>query len=201
MKFTDYKCLESLINSNNIPTLYHGSPNKISGYWKPNISFHGIPVVYGASDYNFALCYAGKSTWNDFILNQSYYNGVLTLTEIKDGVFKEIYDGSGYIYTLDTSTFYTKEETPVPKDQLMKIEYLSSNPVKILKTEYIPNVYKALKKRPDIKLYHYPDLPPFIDNRENYIKQKANQLYKIHKDQAIFEEIKNLYPEIDISSL
>lgn len=64
--------------------LWHGS----SGNYPvvtAHVSTHGKKWVYATPDYNFALCYAGDQ-WNDFEINQSYYNGKLYLTEIEPGV-------------------------------------------------------------------------------------------------------------------
>lgn len=144
--------------------LYHGSNSKLSVI-KSQISTHGKSWVYAASDYYFALCYAGKQ-WDDLKINQCYYNGELILTEIEKGSFIKYFDCSGYIYSFSGYNF----------KKLNKHEFVSTKPVYIkdCTIEFIPNVLSAIMDS-KIKLYYYPNLPPFINDRNDYINKKKEQ--------------------------
>lgn len=155
--------LESSSNKSSGKVLYHGSPKELKEL-KPHVSTHGTSEVYAASDKNFALCYAGGH-WNDFNINQSYYNGELMLTEIEKDAFDKFFNCSGYLYTVDGSDFI----------KINNREYVSHKAVTPLSVTKIDNVLKELK-RCGVTLYKYPYLPPFIESREAYIKKK-NDFY------------------------
>lgn len=159
--------------------LYHGSHLKLD-VLKPFVSTHKKEYVYATANYNFALCYAGKQ-WNDFEINQSYYNGELMLTEIQLNMFEKIFDTYGYVYKLPIDTFI----------KFNKHEYISTVEVKPKEVIYIDNVLEELKK--NIILYEYPNLPPFIKNRKEYIIDHANKLIEITKDYSIREYIKGVF--------
>lgn len=186
--------VEEIKESGNMPdyrpaiSLYHGSCGKYDSL-EPKKATHGIPYVYGTPDYNFALCYAGNP-WNDFEINQSYYNGKLYLTEIKPNMFKKIFDRDGYIYRVMSNNFSLLDKNAI-KDK----EYISTKKVSPVSRDYIPNIYKKIKES-DIKVYTYPNLPPFIDSREDYIKNKANYLYSMTGDKGVMDYVKREFPDI-----
>lgn len=151
--------------------VYHGSPNKLN-VLKPFYSGNDKEYVYAAPDKNFALCYAGNQ-WDDLEINQAYYNGKLALTEIQPGKFKEKFDRDGYIYNLDKSKF-----SPLIVDNIpSKKEVVSTIPIVPTKAERIPNVWKSIVSS-DITLYTYPNLPPWIKDREKYIADKINKRHE-----------------------
>ena len=142
-------------------TLYHGSPRmfKIA---KVHDSGTSGEHLFATSMRSFALAYAGAE-WNDFEINQSRVNGVMYLTEILPGKFREIFNRPGYIHILPADSF----------KNLHGVEYISDEDVRVKKTYKINNVLKELQKAPDVKLYYYPDLPPFIQDRERYLRDLA----------------------------
>jgi len=157
---------ESYTDISNPKELYHGS-NKRLEKLKPFESGHGVKYVYAAPDYNFALCYAGNQ-WNDLTINQAYYNGRLTLTELEKGAFKKTFSTKGYIHVFDKKNFKPLNFNGI----VNKKEYVSTHeevPKEIIE---ILDVYEAIRNNKDITLYHYPTLPPWIKDRNEYLAKK-----------------------------
>ena len=171
-------------------TLYHGSNKKLSllDPAKANAidDIGRDKIVYATPDRNFALCYSGKQ-WDDFDIDQTYYNGKLCLTEIREGALKDIFDTSGYLYTVDPQSFIQRPSHP--------IEWTSTQKVKILTTEKISNVLRELKAR-DVLLYTYPNLPPFIEDRVAYLQKKANSFFSVFNDPGIFTTLRQKHPSL-----
>lgn len=142
-------------------TLYHGSP-KMFKIAKAHDSGISGEHLFATSMRSFALAYAGAE-WNDFEINQSRVNGVMYLTEILPGKFREIFNRPGYIHILPADSF----------KNFHGAEYISDEDVRVKKTYKINNVLKELQMAPDVKLYYYPDLPPFIQDRERYLRDLA----------------------------
>ena len=156
--------------ANSVDILYHGSPNNLTVLKPKNQSYNEDDYVFATPDYNFALCYAGNP-WYDDIMNQSYYNGQLTLTELKPNVFKDVFDRDGYIYQIsDTSSFKPYGSS--------KKEYISKKSVVPSDKIYIKNVLKEIESK-DILLYKYPNKPKWWSSvklknpvlKENYIEE------------------------------
>ena len=81
----------------NETNLYHGSHYDIKGYIEPkNNSYENGDYVFATNDRSFALCYSGNP-WHDDIINQSYYNGQLVITEMKPGYLDKVFNTDGYI--------------------------------------------------------------------------------------------------------
>lgn len=140
--------------------LYHGSPYKL-GIIEPRLSpCDEEPLVYASNQYEFALFYAGNDT-NDLEINQSYYNGVYTLTEILPGMFRKVLNRPGYVYYLSSDTF----------EQINDHEFISHEAVKPIKTIRVSNILNDLKKRAD--MFWFPELPPFINNRWDYAEKRC----------------------------
>lgn len=150
---------EAATQSSNV--LYHGSHQLLKRI-KPHTSTHGTSEVYATADRDFALCYCGGQ-WNDFSISQAYYNGVLMLTEIEAGAFKKFFDCSGYIYEVDPNGF----------TKLNNREYVCHRTVTPLSTTKIPNVLNELRNH-GVKMYEYPNLPPYIKSHKEYIKMKTD---------------------------
>ena len=163
--------------------LFHGSPKQIDVVL-PNTASHGRPYVYASPDYLFALCYAGLQ-WNDFEINQSYYNGDLYLTEIQKGKFREKLQRPGYVYHLNKDDF---KKLPNSGEN----EYISDQAVVPLSVDEIPNVYRRLD-REGVHLIEYPNLPPFIEDREDYIIEQAKKLY-VQDNSDMLEYLCSTFP-------
>ena len=170
--------------------LYHGSPKRMDVIL-PHTASHGRPYVYASPDYLFSLCYAGLQ-WNDFEINQSYYNGELYLTEIQRGQFREKLQRPGYVYHLNKDDF---KKLPNSADA----EFVSEQAVSPLAVDEIPNVYRRLVSK-GVHLYEYPNLPPFIDDREGYIISKAEDLY-VQDNPEMYQYLVKTFPGIVAKAL
>ena len=153
--------------------VYHGSPMKFTKLIPKNNSHEDHDYVFGTPDRNFALCYAGNP-WNDFIINQSYINGKLTLIEIEPNAFKQTFDRAGYIYTLPAKDFTITQSSH---------KVMSDHSVIPISVKQIPNIYQELK-RSGVKLYPYGTWPKthIFKTREEYLADR-----KAHFDQALQE--------------
>ena len=142
--------------------LYHGSQNKYS-VLKPKSKNNGRNVLFASPQYEFALAYAGKQ-WNDLDINQSVVNNKLVLVEIYPGAFENIFQTSGYIYEVPDDTF----------QKVSSSEYISEVDVVPTKTRRVQNVLVELEKS-NVQLYYYPDLPPYMPSRYEYVKARCDQ--------------------------
>ena len=134
--------------------LYHGSKKDLD-ILKPFVSDNRRSAVYASTDFNFALCYSGYQ-WNDSLIRQSYYNKQLTLIELRQDIFKELFNTSGYVYTIDSDKFIK-----VPNG--VYTEYYSFDEVYIKDKLYIENVLDKIRDS-NIDLYYYPDKPNWFYN-------------------------------------
>lgn len=139
--------------------LYHGSNLKLKKLIPKNSGIMGS-YVFATSSYDFALAYAGND-WNDYDINQTMVDGIMYLTEIRENMFNEKFNCSGYIYYIKPDNFQCIED----------IEYISKYATKIIKVDIISNILEALKSSKTIKLYMYPNLPYFIQSRKSYIDE------------------------------
>lgn len=155
------------------PKLYHGSNKKLM-ILNPTVSTHGESYVYATADPNFAVCYSGKQ-WNDFEINQCYWNGKLVLTEMQPGMFREKFETRGYLYELSQEDFV----------QLNRHEFVCKHPVTPISVEDF-SVREEISGR-EIKMYGFPNLPPYIGDRAEYFKECAKTLYAMTGDTKVFE--------------
>lgn len=146
---------------NDTGILYHGSQNKYS-VLKPKSKNNGRNVLFASPRYEFALAYAGKQ-WNDLDINQSVVNNKLVLVEIYPGAFENIFQTSGYIYEVPDDTF----------QKVSSSEYISEVDVVPIKTRRVQNVLNELEKS-SVQLYYYPDLPPYMPSRYEYVKDRCD---------------------------
>lgn len=160
-------------------TLYHGSPKTFKVARVHDSGTSGAHL-FATSMRSFALAYAGAE-WSDFEINQSRVNGDMYLTEILPGKFREVFSRPGYLHILPADTFKS----------FHGVEFISDEDVRVQKTYKINNVLKELQKAPDAKLYYYPDLPPFIQDRERYLRDMAIKYnHNIDKILAMTKELR-----------
>lgn len=170
----------NISESASIPaTLYHGSPKTFKVARVHDSGTSGAHL-FATSMRSFALAYAGAE-WSDFEINQSRVNGDMCLTEILPGKFREVFSRPGYLHILPADTFKS----------FHGVEFISDEDVRVQKTYKISNVLKELQKAPDVKLYYYPDLPPFIQDRERYLRDMAIKYnHNIDKILAMTKELR-----------
>lgn len=173
--------------------VYHGS--KVQGLKeiKRNNSSHQRNWVYGTFS---------KATATIFINNDGgdfYYslssNGSLEeqiiLTERKEGMFENIFNLSGSIYTLNSDNFQRGKTS-------WSAEVVSEFDEPVINEEYIENILEKLielDKQGEIKLYFYPNRPDFIplDNSDLIPK-----VIKLHNQgfKGTLKGFLSLYPEL-----
>lgn len=163
---------------------YHGGPIKLS-ILQPHVSTHQINAVYVTPSYTFALCYAGEQ-WDDLVINQTIYNGNIYMTELVPGYFKKCFDRVGYIHVVDRTSNFK------PLNGGWK-EYVHEGAVPVRNVITIPNVLAELRNI-GVKLYTYPSLPPFIKDRDEYIRTHTYELFKMVKDPKILEDARRIHP-------
>lgn len=134
--------------------VYHGSPYEIRKL-TPQTT-HGDPgipaVVFASSSRTFALAYVGKK-WGDRDIEQMTRGGKkapfqMRLREMRPGALEDIYNTSGYLYTLPEKTFSSQ-------NRRSNLELISEDPIKPIQVQKILNVLHLLKKQHDVKLLKY----------------------------------------------
>lgn len=140
--------------------VYHGSKTSNLKKINRNISSHKENWVYGT---------VSKATSTIFISNGGndlkYYLGgkgtkesPILLVERKEGMFDQIFNLSGSIYTLNSKNFCVGKTG-------WSAEIVSAFDEEVISEEYIDNVLiklEELNNNGEIKLYRYPNRPAFI---------------------------------------
>lgn len=123
---------------------YHGSNYELNvgDYLEPRSSkvINNEKAVFSTNNRLLAIIFIAKHTNDDFEFG--FYNGKLYMMEQYPDAFKiKLGKVSGWVYYLN--------KKPFKKDQrlgLKNSEFISRKKEKIIKKEYIKDVYKALKK-------------------------------------------------------
>ncbi len=125
--------------------LYHGSPIGGLDVLSPELSEHGTPFVYFATDPLVALLYAVKPVSKPF----SYYpygfdgNGHVVYSEYFEDAFRILYQGQhGYLYECEKTADMTQPTN-------IACAYASAYPVKVKRVTYISDLYEYYKKQLD----------------------------------------------------
>ena len=116
-------------------------------------------------------------------------NYPVELVERKPGMFKKIFNCSGYIYKLDASNFKENQTG-------WSAEVVSDTDEKVISSEYIENIYDELIKLDKeglMKLYLYPNRPDYvpIDNSDLIPKVRAWE-----ESGSDISNFFSLYPEL-----
>lgn len=186
-----------MCKENKLKHVYHGSTQQGLKIIRKNKSTHGKSWVYGT---------LSKALATIFISDQGcdlYYslhgNGTkespVILVERKEGMFEEIFNVSGSLYTLSGKNFISGKTG-------WSAEVVSEHDEDVICEEHIDHVFKKLKEFNDqgeIKLYLFPDRPDFIpkDNSDlipKVIKWKNNGI-NIDKFFQLYPELEDLYFE------
>lgn len=170
--------------------VYHGSNIKGLKVIKPSKSTHGKEYVYATTSKEVATIFL-SSKGNDlyYYLGNPNKEEPTVLVERKEGMFKDIFNVTGSIYTLDSKDFLYNQTS-------WSMEVVSEKEVIPIKEEYIDNVYDELirlNSMGKIKLYLYPDRPDFIplDNSDLITK-----IIRFEKNGYDVNRFFNMYPEL-----
>jgi len=162
---TDLKTLDESLQARAPRILYHGSNTLITGELLPMDSGATGVHLFATDSYAFALAFSGKQ-WNDLELNQSSVDGVMYLTEILPGKLQEKYGDGGFVYELPGAGFTRFQDS--------KHEFITDLPVKPIKVHRVFKTIDEMRKA-GVRIYEYPDLPPFIKSRKDYILKKCKE--------------------------
>lgn len=170
--------------------VYHGSPEANLKIIKRNKSTHMQNWVYATPSKAIATIFLSP-LGNDlyYYLAGDGINNSIELVERKEGMFKEIFNCSGYIYKLNASNFKSGKTG-------WSAEVVSDKNETVISSEYIENVYEELKKlakEKKLKLYLYPNRPDNIPlNNSDLIKK----VIKWSKNGFDINKFYKLYPEL-----
>jgi hypothetical protein len=140
---------------------YHGSSTEIKDQLEPRPTrvLDGENAVFAANSMSAALMFIGK--WNDEDIMFGTHDDVMMAIELRPGTFDKL-RASGYIYYVDPAKF-----TSDPRLGMDQIEFISRDPVPIIKWEPITDAFECMKIRGEIKFITFErlmdamrDLPP-----------------------------------------
>lgn len=170
--------------------VYHGS--YISGLKeiKRSKSTHGKEWVYATSSKVIATIFSSERHSDLYYsLSGNGKDSKITLVERKEGMFKDIFNVSGYIYTLDAKNFLENQTG-------WNAEVVSNHDEKVLHEEKIDNIYNELltqSKKGNINLYLYPDRTGWLPLDNSDLIPKFARYSKDSRAVHLFVEI---YPEL-----
>ncbi len=138
--------------------LYHGSPVGGLDILSPELSEHGTPFVYVATDPVVALLYAVKPVPKPF----SYYpygfdeNGHVVYSEYFEDAFRILYQGQkGYLYECE-------ETADMTQPTHIACAYASSHAIKVRRVTRISNLYEYYMQQSDkgvFSIRRFEDVP------------------------------------------
>ena len=170
--------------------VYHGSSIPNLKIIKTNESTHMKKWVYACVSKAISTIFLSP-LGNDlyYSLSGDGINYPVELVERKPGMFKEIFNYSGYIYKLDAFNFKSGQTN-------WSAELVSDKDEEVLETIYVENIYEELIKLDKeglIKLYLYPEKPDRIPHDNSDLIPKVIKWQKNGFDVNKFYE---LYPEL-----
>ncbi len=171
--------------------VYHGSHMPHLCVIKPHMSTHKKKWVYATPSKAIATIFLSP-------MHSDYYyylsgNGIssdVILVERKPGMFKEIFNFSGYIYKLDAKNFESGKTN-------WSAEVVSNKDEEVIESYYIENIYTELLKLNEqklIKLYLYPNRPSNIPLDNSDLIPKVAKWYK---NGINIDKFYELYPEFE----
>ena len=146
--------------------LYHGSSKLIKDIIYPNPSkvLDGDSRVFSTQSKGFALMFMGKR-WKDkdIELGSHSEKHILYAIERKPGMFQKVFaHKTGYLYKLKSAQFHTDKRLGMQYH-----EFISDEPVKIIKTIVVKDVYQELRKS-DILLFTFDKIKFIYFNKRKY---------------------------------
>ena len=176
---------------NNMKKVYHGSTIQGLKIIKRRKSTHLKEWVYGSYQEAIATIFI-SSKGSDLYYHLSgdgTKDNPIILVERKKGMFKDIFNVSGSLYTLNSKNFITGATG-------WSAEVVSESDEKVINEEYIDNLYDKLielDKNKKLVLYLYPNRPDNIplDNSDLIPK-----VIKWKRKGINIDEFFRLYPEL-----
>ena len=177
--------------------IYHGSVKHGLKIIERRKSTHLKEWVYGTYSKAIAVIFIsnkGSDLYYHLSGNGSN-NSPVVLVERKKNMFKEIFNISGSLYTLNEKNFISGKTG-------WSAEVISEFDEPVVAEEYIPNVFEKLielDSKKEIKLYLYPNRPQNIPLDNSDLIPKVINWYKkglnIDSFFTIYPELKNKFLE------
>ena len=171
--------------------VYHGSIHQGLKIIKRNKSTHDKPWVYATLSKAISTIFISHkgSDLYYYLSGDGKENNPVILVERKENMFKNIFNVSGSLYTLNGKNFISGKTG-------WSAEVVSESDENVLHEEHIDNVFEKLKELNDkgeLKLYLYPNRPSFLpkDNSDLIPKVIKWKNRRINIDQFF-----KLYPEL-----
>lgn len=136
---------------------YHGSQNIITDYLNPYPSdiIDNEPAVFATNTKWLSILFISDARHN---IESGFINNKPYILEQHSGAFdKYLKNESGYIYYVDSKKFKSNKRLG-----LQGYEFISSKPVKIIKNEFVPDLFEALKKT-KVNIFTFDDKINCID--------------------------------------
>ena len=177
--------------SDNNNYVYHGSVKRGLRQIKRNKSTHGKFWVYATLSKAISTIFISKkgSDLYYYLSGDGTENNPVILVERKENMFKDIFNVSGSLYTLSGKNFISGKTG-------WSAEVVSESDEDVIHEEHIDNVFKKLKELNDegeLKLYLYPNRPPFLPKDNSDLIHKAIRW----KNRGInIDQFFKLYPEL-----
>ena len=143
-----------------IKNVYHGSTQQGLKTIRKNKSTHGQAWVYATLSKAISTIFISNKGSNlyYYLSGDGTENNPIILVERKENMFKDIFNVSGSLYTLSGKNFISGKTG-------WSAELVSEYDEDVVHEEYIDNVFEKLKELNDegeLKLYLYPNRPPFL---------------------------------------
>lgn len=174
-----------------IKYVYHGSTHQGLTKIKKNKSTHGKTWVYATLSKAISTIFISTkgSDLYYYLSGDGTENNPIILVERKKDMFKDIFNVSGSIYTLSGKNFISEKTG-------WSAEVISESDEDVIREEYINNVFEKLKElneKGELKLYLYPDSPPFIPKDNSDLIPK---MIRWKKRGINIEPFFKIYPEL-----
>lgn len=174
-----------------ISPVYHGSIHQGLKIIKRNKSTHGKPWVYAGISKAISTIFISHkgSDLYYYLSGDGTENNPVILVERKENMFKNIFNVSGSLYTLNGKNFISGKTG-------WSAEVVSESDENVLHEEHIDNVFEKLKElneSGELKLYLYPNRPSFLPKDNSDLVPKVIRW----KNRGInIDQFFKLYPEL-----
>ncbi len=174
-----------------ISPVYHGSIHQGLKIIKRNKSTHGKPWVYATLSKAISTIFISHkgSDLYYYLRGDGTENNPVILVERKENMFKNIFNVSGSLYTLNGKNFISGKTG-------WSAEVVSEFDENVLHEEHIDNVFEKLKElnnNGELKLYLYPNRPSFLPKDNSDLVPKVIRW----KNRGInIDQFFKLYPEL-----
>lgn len=179
------------MNVNMGKKVYHGSIHQGLKIIRKNKSTHGKSWVYATLSKAISVIFISNkgSDLYYYLSGDGTENNQVILVERKEGMFKDIFNVSGSLYTLNGKNFISSKTS-------WSAEMVSEFDENVLHEEHINNVFEKLKElndRGELKLYLYPNRPAFLPKDNSDLIPKV---IRWRKRGINIETFFTLYPEL-----